>query len=1033
MSRRGAGDIIDGLVSLVRQRSNNGVRARHAENPAVNVLQSQLRSVCLVGVVLFAASAAWGEPPRLGARDGTQAADPPPRSVGLDERVPWTTSRITGSPDPPLPYLAQQVFPALRFEQPLDMTSTPGSDRLWVAEQGGKVYSFPNRPDASTADLAIDVVREIEGVRQLYAITFHPEFERNRFCYLCCIRDSGQEDGSRILRFRVSDTDPPTIDPASDTVILTWLSGGHNGCAIKFGPDGYLYISTGDGVGPNPPDTMQAGQDVTNLLSAILRIDVNHSENGLNYSIPPDNPFVDLPGARPEIWAYGFRNPWRMSFDKRTGDLWVGDVGWELWEMLDRVERGGNYGWSVMEGRQPTNPEWPRGPTPIVPPTIDHPHSESSSITAGVTYYGSRLPELVGAHVYGDYDTGKIWAARWENGAVTWRKELADTSHRIVGFGEDSAGEMYYLHHIGGTIHQLVTNPQRSQPGRFPRRLSETGLFTSVAEQLPAPGVIPYSINAEPWEDGAVAERFVAIPGNAQITIEGSNWKFPRDAVLAKTLSWEMKSGEARRRHRFETQVLHYNGEEWRAYSYRWNREQTDAVLVDAAGEDAMIDVSDGPASDRLRPVKWHFASRAECLRCHNPWSGSALAFQTHQLNREHDYDGRVASQLDTFFHIGLCTPEIPLGERAVLANPHDPDADLADRARAYLHTNCAHCHRMHAGSSVLSQMQYDLPLENTMMVAQRPSQGTFGIPAASVIAPGDPYRSVLLYRMAKVGNGRMPHIGSQLVDPAGVALIEDWIASLPSTGEVCGTGVDPIAAQPAHEEHVLAQLQSVSESSSDAALSLVDELLASTRGALLLLRAVDRERLPSALVPLIVERGGTHEAVPVRDLFERFLPEERRVKRLGAVVQPEAILSLDGDVRRGERLFFETEEVQCRNCHQIGNRGREIGPRLDQIGKRFKPREILESILEPSKVIDPKFVTYVVETRQGQIYSGLLVSRSPDEVVLRDAQNQLIRVPGGDVEHLVGQAASLMPELLVRDLTAQQLADLLSFLSSLQ
>ncbi|MGE4002662.1 MAG: PQQ-dependent sugar dehydrogenase [Planctomycetaceae bacterium] len=974
-----------------------------------------------------------GDPSIGGPSEAEDVTQPTVGDVGIDRRIPWTTSRISGSPDPPLPYVTEQVFPLLQFDQPLDITNVPGMDRLWVAEQGGKVFSFPNRPEVASADLAIDVVKEIEGVKQLYAITFHPDFDRNRYCYLCCIRDSDQEEGSRILRFRVNEADPPTIDPASATVIITWPSGGHNGCALKFGPDGYLYISTGDGVGPNPPDTKQAGQDVGNLLSAILRIDVDHPEEGRNYRIPPDNPFIDTAGARPEIWAYGFRNPWRMSFDRKTGDLWVGDVGWELWEMLDRVERGGNYGWSVMEGRQSTNPEWPRGPTPILPPTIDHPHSESSSITAGVTYYGARLPELVGAHVYGDYDTGKIWAARWENGAVAWQRELADTTHRIVGFGEDSAGEMYLLHHVGGTIHQLAPNPDRSQPSNFPRRLSETGLFASVADQTPAAGVIPYSINAEPWEDGAVAERFVGLPGEAQITIEGPNWKFPPDAVLAKTLSAETGSGTDARRHRVETQLLHYSGEEWRAYSYRWNDEQTDAVLVEAAGTDASIKVAAASGPNGTQQIKWHFSSRAECLRCHNPWSGSALAFQTHQLNRQHDYDGRTTSQLDTFFHIGLCTPEIPDEDRPVLANPRDEEADLAARARAYLHTNCAHCHRMHAGSSVLSKMQYDLPLDETAMVGERPSQGTFGIPGANVIAPGDPYRSVLLYRMAKVGSGRMPHIGSQSVDPDGVGLIEDWIDSLASNGELCGVASDGVAEKRTQEQKLLSQLTASADRSTELADPLIDQLLSSTSGALLLLRAVDKGLLPSRMVPLVIEHGSAHQAIPVRDLFERFLPEEKRVKRLGSIIQPETILDLTGDVAQGARLFFETEGVQCKTCHQIKEVGRNIGPRLDEIGKKLRPPQLLESILEPSKVIDPKFVTYVIETKDGQLHTGLLVKKDAAEVVLRDAQDRLISVPHDEVEHLVGQRASLMPELLVRDLTAQQLADLLAYLSSLQ
>ena len=948
--------------------------------------------------------------------------------VGLDERVSWTTSRIIGSPEPPLPYITEQVFPSLTFNNPVDLEAAPGTNRLFVVEQSGKVYSFENDPDVEQADLVIDIAQAIEGVQQTYAIAFDPDFEQNGYCYVCCIHASGQEDGTRIVRFVIDDTDPPTINAESATNIITFLSGGHNGCCLEFGLDGYLYISTGDGSGPNPPDTLQTGQDVSDLLSSILRIDVSAGEAERAYRIPDDNPFVDTEAVRPEIWAYGFRNPWRMSIDQQTGDLWVGDVGWELWELMVRVERGGNYGWSVMEGRQPTNPEWPRGPTPILPPTIDHPHSESSSITDGVTYYGSQLPELVGAHIYGDYDTGKIWAAKWENGAVTWQRELADTTLRIVDFDTDQSGEMFLLHHIGGTIHQLIPNPDQSKPSAFPHRLSETGLFDSVADHTPAAGVIPYSINAEPWEDGAVAERFVAVPGEGIIGTADAGWTFPADSVLAKTLSLDVREGDEFVHRRMETQILHYSGTDWRAYTYHWNDAQTDAVLVDGAGEDVTVEVPDDVTPGEFHKQTWHFASRTECLRCHNPWSGSALAFQTAQLDGQHSYDGRVASQLDTLLHIGLCAPEIPEDKRTALVDPYEEAHELSARARSYLHVNCAHCHRMHAGSSVLSKMQYDLPLDQTTMVGERPSQGTFSIPGAQVIAPGDPFRSVLMYRISKIGPGHMPHIGAQQVDPRGITLIEDWINSLPDTTEDKSPTHDNL-----RERDRLAQLESPFTEKSDELATVVDELLSSTSGALMLLRAIDRDQLTEEAVAAAVSRGAAHEQPQVRDLFERFLPEDQRVQRLGSAVRPDDILSLEGDVARGRELFLITEGVHCRSCHRLENVGRSIGPDLAKLDQRNTPSQLLESILQPSRFIEPKYVAYLVETKSGELHTGLLVKKDGKEVVLRDAQDRTISVPVNEIEQLVGQRQSLMPELLVRDLTAQQVADLLAYLTSLK
>ena len=195
------------------------------------------------------------------------------------------------------------------------------------------------------------------------------------------------------------------------------------------------------------------GQDISDLLSSILRIDVDRVENGKNYAVPRDNPFVKTAGARPEVWAYGFRNPWKMSFDPKSGDLWVGDVGWEMWEYLFRVESGGNYGWSLFEGRQPVRPNDKRGPTPVLPPTVDHDHTEARSITGGRFYYGNRLKDLHGAYIYGDYVTGKFWGVRHDGKKVTWQKHLADSSLQVIDFCEgakgEGDGELYILEHGG--------------------------------------------------------------------------------------------------------------------------------------------------------------------------------------------------------------------------------------------------------------------------------------------------------------------------------------------------------------------------------------------------------------------------------------------------------------------------------------------------------------------------------------------------------------------------------------------------------
>lgn len=950
-----------------------------------------------------------------------------PQRDGVSLRKPWTASRVAGSPESPLPYITERAFPLLKFNQCLDLVSMPGSNRLFVVEQSGKIFSFPNQADIAEADLVVDLAKAIPGVEQVYSLAFHPDFERNGWCFVCYILAADQPEGTHVSRFAITETDPPRIDVTTELPIITWRSGGHNGCSLKFGPDGCLYISTGDAGPANPPDIFKTGQDLSDLLSSILRIDVDHKQEGRNYFIPLDNPFLNVAGARGEIWAYGLRNPWRMSFDPLSGDLWVGDVGWELWEMLYRIERGGNYGWAVTEGLHSTHPEWPRGPTPILPPAIEHPHSESSSITEGLTYYGKRLKELQGTHIYSDYDTGKFWGFRYEKGQILDHRELADTTHRVVGFGEARDGEFFILDHTAGTIHRLVRNPQPDTSRFFPQTLIETGLFTSVKDQAPAPGVVAYGISAEPWADHAVAQRYVAAPQQLSIKTDLPAWVFPTDTVLVKTLSLPRGDGTSRF---VETQILHFDGAEWMPYTYEWTDDQTDARLVPAAGTERTFEIDDPQSPGGRRNQTWRFSGRAECQRCHNRWSGPPLAFNTPQLHRERDVDGTKRSQLDWLTQIGLLEPSIPDANRPQLVNPYDETASLDQRARAYLHANCAHCHRLHAGGAVLSHMHYDLDLEKTNMIGTRPTQGTFGIHAANVLAPADPERSVLLYRMSKLGSGRMPHLGSSEVDQAGVRLIREWQRAMPAHYSKDHIGDQSTARQRAEEK---AKLERVREATAAEQQQLLNQLFASTSGALLVLGAIDQQQLPDAVVRLAIDCAAEHRDASVRDLFERFLPESRRIKRLGTTVTSAQILALKGEAERGQKLFFESAVMNCKNCHRIQKEGKEIGPELTSVGKKLTRAQLLESILEPSRQIEPKFVTHLIETTAGQLLTGLLVSDTDQGITLKDAQGSLVKIPRDQIEQSVPQRQSLMPDLLFRDMTAQQLADLVEYLSTLK
>jgi glucose/arabinose dehydrogenase len=348
------------------------------------------------------------------------------------------------------------AFSNLSFNSPVELKPAgDGSNRLFVLEQRGLVKVFRNEASVAQAETFLDISARVSagGETGLLGVAFHPSFSTNGQFFVNYTRQSNGQLQSVISRFQSNKT---VGDAASEEILLTFNQpySNHNGGNILFGKDGFLYIATGDGGSGGDP--MNNSQNLGSLLGKILRIDVNSKATGLNYAIPADNPFKATSNARPEIYAYGLRNPWKVTEDRATGKFWIADVGQNAREEVDILEKGGNYGWKVAEGKICYSPSTNCNRTGFVEPVFEYGTSEGRSITGGYVYNGKRLSAIKGQYIYGDYVSGTIWALKYDEASKQATNTLLT---RLVGslssFGEDEAGELYLLNYQTGKIQQL--------------------------------------------------------------------------------------------------------------------------------------------------------------------------------------------------------------------------------------------------------------------------------------------------------------------------------------------------------------------------------------------------------------------------------------------------------------------------------------------------------------------------------------------------------------------------------------------------
>ena len=568
-----------------------------------------------------------------GNATGTITDDDTADVSGLASRPPNASCIAPDRPMVNTSIGSQNAFPSLPFlDKPLGMVQAPGDSSEWyVIEKAGRVLRFNNSPSASGFSTFIDIREPSDPIdvdssgneSGLLGIAFHPDYGNgNWYVYLSYTIDGSSVGASYlsvVSRFESKDNGQ-TLD-ATDAVTLLTLEQpffNHNGGQITFGPDGMLYIGFGDGSGPVPNPAI----DTQSLLGAMLRIDV---DSAAPYGIPADNPFAGNPlcsdgsgaAACPEIYAWGFRNPWKWSFDDVTGTLWLGDVGENSWEEIDQVENGGNYGWFCREGSHDFNPS-SNCPTNLIDPVIEYPHSVGRSVTGGYVYRGTAIPELAGRYVFGDYIEGKLFASVDEGNGNLDYEEILDTSMFIAAFAQEANGELLFLNYFGGNVQRIVQSGGNGND-TIPTLLSETGCVDPANPTQPANGLIPYDINSPFWSDNAVKERWYAIPDSASIDVAADgDWLFPAGSVLVKNFRLNGSLIETR------LFMRHPDGI-WGGYTYEWNDSETDATRV-IGGKTKTIGGQD-----------WIYPNGTQCLQCHTDVAGNSLGLEHGQLNKRPD------------------------------------------------------------------------------------------------------------------------------------------------------------------------------------------------------------------------------------------------------------------------------------------------------------------------------------------------------------------------------------------------------------
>ncbi len=730
------------------------------------------------------------------------------------------------------------AFPNLTFDNVTVFEAEAGTNRLYVGQRNGLIHYITNDSLTNTKTPFLDIRNRVAETEEsgLLGMTFHPRFGLDsNYVYVYygarvpnanvqfVLYEAGYPGNfyntwGRLSRFTV---DPVThlADPNSELIMINkrLYNSSHKGGALLFDNDGFLYLSLGD------EGRFTTSQAIDTLLEGgVLRLDVDKNPlkshapirtlpfnvldeySGIGYWIPNDNPFLDPAGGQfEEYYAVGLRQPYRMTYDAVLDHIWIGEVGESQREEVNVLAKGANYGWPFREGTLSGGSSQPASLIgTLTEPIVDFTRNQMGCLIGGYVYRGTLNPSLVGKYICGDWNTDKLWAVNYDPATGTGTKSAIGSFNPgyISSFGQDQNGEVFVL--SLNTNYQAYKFTPITPTAEAPALLSQTGVFTDMANLTPAAGLIPYELNEPFWSDGAAKFRWLAVPNdgthntNAERIFYSAKgeWVFPVGSVFVKHFELPIDENNPSITRRLETRLMVRGSDgDYYGLTYRWRANGLEADLLTTAHTDTFsIATANSP-----REVTWDYPDRSECLICHNTASGKVLGPKSRQLNKDIVYPstGRTANQLTTFTHLGMFdipadTSVAGLGSLLTSVPSSNPVLPITDRARSYLDINCANCHRPGTGNRANFDARLNVPLEVQGLLYGELNEN-LGIAGARVMIPGDTSSSALYERLKKVHDGiAMPPLAKNRIDTSGVKLIAEWINSLNPQAPVAGKGL---------------------------------------------------------------------------------------------------------------------------------------------------------------------------------------------------------------------------------------------------